>query len=133
MIPEQFHPPPGELSPGTIQHERPEILEAIAAITQFIGAANLVIAMIAINFITFALFGIDKSRAEAGSWRISENTLLKWALIGGTFGAYAGRALFRHKTRKASFSGALHSIAVLQLLVMAGLGGWWLWTRSLSG
>ncbi|MDE2437407.1 MAG: DUF1294 domain-containing protein [Sphingomonadales bacterium] len=103
----------------------------LAHAVAFIGPANLVTALITINFITFALFGIDKARAEAGSWRIAEKTLLNWALIGGTFGAYAGRALFRHKTRKASFSNGLHSIATLQILVMMGLGGWWLWVEGL--
>ena len=58
----------------------------------------------------------DKAKAEAGAWRISEGTLLNLAFFGGTAGAYAGRALFRHKTRKQPFSGQLHTIAVFQLI-----------------
>lgn len=52
--------------------------------------------------------------------------MLRLALIGGTAGAYAGRALFRHKTKKQPFSGQLHAIAVLQ--IVGGLAlGLWLW------
>ena len=52
---------------------------------------------------------------------MAESTLLLLALIGGTLGAYAGRAAFRHKTRKQPFYAQLHTIAALQ---MAGLTAW---------
>ena len=81
--------------------------------------ANIASYLIVVNTIAFCAFGIDKSLAEAGRWRISEDGLLLWALLGGTPGAYAGRRIFRHKTRKQPFSGNLHAIAVLQV----GLGG----------
>ena len=86
--------------------------------------ANLVTVLIAVNFCAFAAFGIDKMLAEAGRRRIRESTLLMWAFLGGTPGAYAGRAAFRHKTRKQPFSGQLHAIAVLQLLALAVGAGW---------
>ena len=82
---------------------------------------NIALALIAVNFIAFAAFGIDKALAEQGMRRIAEATLLFWALVGGTPGAFAGRALFRHKTRKQPFSQTLWSIAVLQLF---GLTFW---------
>ena len=85
---------------------------------QFLSPANLVTALIAVNFIAFAAFGIDKMLAEAGWWRISEKALLFWAAIGGTPGAYAGRALFRHKTRKQPFSSNLHVILVEQVTLI---------------
>ncbi len=87
---------------------------------------NLATALIAINFIAFTAFGIDKANAERGHWRIAESTLLTLALLGGTPGAYAGRALFRHKTRKQPFGSQLFAIAVLQMLALGGLLGWWL-------
>ncbi|TCD06934.1 DUF1294 domain-containing protein [Erythrobacteraceae bacterium CFH 75059] len=71
--------------------------------------------LIALNFAAFAAFGIDKARAEAGAWRISESTLLTLALLGGTPGAYAGRYAFRHKTRKAPFVRALGGVAMFQV------------------
>ena len=80
--------------------------------------------VIAMNFVAFAAFGIDKAKAEAGARRISEATLLGWAFLGGTPGAYAGRAAFRHKTRKQPFSNELHGILVLQLAAIAFAVTW---------
>jgi uncharacterized membrane protein YsdA (DUF1294 family) len=96
-----------------------ELLEAI-------GPANIAGILLVQNVIAFASFGIDKAKARAGSWRVQESTLLLWALLGGTPGAYAGRAAFRHKTRKQPFCRQLHTIAVLQGAVVAGLGWSWL-------
>ncbi len=79
-----------------------------------------------VNLITFLLFGLDKRRAGAGAGRVSEGTLLTWAFLGGSIGAYAGRALFRHKTRKQPFSSHLHQIAMLQVFATALAGGWFL-------
>jgi uncharacterized membrane protein YsdA (DUF1294 family) len=45
---------------------------------------------------------------------------------GGTIGAYVGRALFRHKTRKQPFSSHLHQTAILQGFAVALVGGWML-------
>ena len=76
------------------------------------------------NFLTFAAFGIDKLKAEGRHRRVRESTLLWLALLGGSPGAYAGRTMFRHKTRKQPFSSRLHTIAALQVVVL-GLGlGW---------
>ncbi len=58
---------------------------------------------LALGAVTFALWGIDKFRAQTQRWRISERTLLGLALAGGAFGALAGMLLFHHKTRKAYF------------------------------
>lgn len=90
----------------------------------FLTPANIATAIIAMNFLAFAAFGIDKARAETGAWRISEDSLLLLAFFGGTVGAYAGRALFRHKTRKQPFSGQLHAIAALQACAAGALIGY---------
>ena len=79
---------------------------------------------IAINFVAFAAFGIDKLLAEASARRISEARLLGLALIGGSPGAYAGRHLFRHKTRKQPFSNELHRITALQIVALAAFAAW---------
>jgi uncharacterized membrane protein YsdA (DUF1294 family) len=80
---------------------------------------------ILLNTWTFMLFGFDKLRAEASSWRIAESTLLGFALIGGSGGALLGRRFFRHKTRKEPFSGYLYAIVVLQA-ICAVVGAVWL-------
>jgi uncharacterized membrane protein YsdA (DUF1294 family) len=79
-----------------------------------------------VNLWTFILFGLDKIRAEAGTWRVSEGTLLTWAFLGGIIGAYAGRAAFRHKTRKQPFSSHLHQTAILHVFAATLAGGWML-------
>lgn len=84
--------------------------------------------LIAVNFAAFAAFGLDKARAEAGAWRISEGTLIGLAWLGGTLGAYAGRRAFRHKTRKVSFTRRLGEVVgtqgVLVTLAVLGAAGW---------
>lgn len=86
--------------------------------------ANLLTALIALNFITFAAFALDKHRAEHNQRRIREATLLRLALFGGTPGAYAGRAAFRHKTRKQPFNRQLATIAGLHMAGIA-FAAWW--------
>ena len=73
-----------------------------------------IIWIIAINLIAFAAFGIDKRRARNGERRISERALLTLAALGGTIGAWLGRRVFRHKTRKEDFSKMLFIIAAAQ-------------------
>lgn len=90
-----------------------------AALSAFLTPANIAAAIIAMNFLAFAAFGIDKMLAEQQSRRISEASLLQLAFFGGTVGAYAGRALFRHKTRKQPFTIHLHLIAGAQLCAAA--------------
>ncbi|MFC3174870.1 DUF1294 domain-containing protein [Novosphingobium bradum] len=89
-------------------------------------ASLVALALLALNLITLALFGLDKALARASRRRIPEARLLGLALLGGTPGAYAGRALFRHKTRKQPFSRQLGGIAAMQVLVAGAALGWWL-------
>ena len=92
---------------------------------KFFTPDNFVTALVFLNFMAFSGFGIDKMLAESGKRRIAENTLLFWAIIGGTPGAYLGRVLFRHKTRKQLFSNRLHFIAMLQAVLVTFLFTWY--------
>lgn len=83
---------------------------------------TLLLALVAINLWTFMLFGWDKLQAEEGGWRVSESKLLALALLGGIGGAYAGRAFFRHKTRKKSFGDSLQYIGFFQLVALTFCG-----------
>jgi uncharacterized membrane protein YsdA (DUF1294 family) len=77
--------------------------------------------LISITAITFLTYGYDKQVANAGSaWmRVPELNLLALALTGGTLGALAGMALFRHKTIKAEFRARFWLIAGAQGVVLA--------------
>lgn len=76
------------------------------------------------NLIAFAAFGIDKRLAESGERRISEATLLQLSLFGGSIGAYTGRHVFRHKTRKEPFSSQLFHTVVIQVMAVGAAVGW---------
>ncbi len=62
----------------------------------------LLAALIVVNVVSLAFFGVDKLRSIRGGWRISESRLLLLALV-GPFGACTGMLVFRHKTRKIKF------------------------------
>ena len=99
------------------------MLELVAPL---LSPANVATGLIAMNFLAFAAFGLDKHKAEIGAWRVRGSTLLWLAFLGGTAGAYAGRAAFRHKTRKQPFGRNLFTIAVLQIASAGLLLGWML-------
>ena len=77
----------------------------------------LICYLIIINLAAFFLYGVDKSRAKRGQWRISEKMLLGIAVIGGSIGAILGMFSFRHKTKHWYFRFGLPAILVLQALL----------------
>lgn len=77
--------------------------------------------LMAINIITFLLYGDDKSRARRRAWRIPEKTLLVAAIIGGSVGALTGMHFFHHKTRKPAFYIGVPLIMVIQISLAAFL------------
>jgi len=70
-----------------------------------------------INFVTFALFAIDKFAAIEHRSRIRIITLLGFAFIGGSLGGLLAMYLFRHKTRKDYFTVGIPLIIVMQIVV----------------
>ena len=81
----------------------------------------LCICVAVVNAVAFAAYGIDKWKARHGAWRIPESVLLTLAALGGALGACMGMFCFRHKTQHAKFL-----ILNPLLLVVEGLGAWWL-------
>ena len=71
--------------------------------------------LLVINILTFVVFGIDKWKAKQGSWRISEATLLMFAVIGGTIGALLSMQVWRHKTMHLKFKYGLPLILLAQI------------------
>ena len=87
--------------------------------------------LIAINVVTFLVYGIDKWRstsgrllptgrkkAKQGSWRISEATLLILAIIGGSIGALLGMKIWHHKTMHKKFKYGLPLILLGQIALI---------------
>jgi uncharacterized membrane protein YsdA (DUF1294 family) len=81
----------------------------------------VLVLLVALNVVSFALFGIDKRRARHGTWRISESTLLLSGLISGTIGAWAGIYTFRHKSSKPSFLSKLVLASAIDVVVVVAL------------
>ena len=71
--------------------------------------------LLAVNIVTFLLYGIDKYKAKKGKWRISEATLLLMAVIGGSIGAWAGMRLWHHKTMHKNFKYGIPVIIIFQV------------------
>ena len=74
--------------------------------------------VLVVSIIAFILYGVDKSRAKNGKWRISEDVLLGIAVIGGSIGAILGMLVFRHKTKHWYFRYGLWIILALQIILV---------------
>lgn len=79
--------------------------------------------LIAINLVTFAVYGADKRRARRGAWRVPEKTLFLLPLLGGSVGALLGMRVFHHKTKHWYFVWGIPLI----LLAQAALAVWLLY------
>jgi uncharacterized membrane protein YsdA (DUF1294 family) len=70
------------------------------------------------SVVCFLAYGLDKRRASAERFRISEATLHWLAFLGGWPGGYIGQQTFRHKTQKVSFLLVFWLIVSLHLPLM---------------
>lgn len=84
----------------------------------FIGNRILWIYLAAINFISFAVYAIDKVNAAAGKRRIRIITLLGLACLGGSVGALLAMYLLRHKTKKNYFTSGILLIMLTHLVLL---------------
>ena len=74
--------------------------------------------LLAINVVTFVLFGLDKYNARKGNRRIREVTLMAMAALGGSVGAWMGMRLWHHKTKHRKFRYGIPLILLLQLALI---------------
>ena len=81
-------------------------------------AKVLIYYLMVINIVTFLVYGIDKIKAKQGSWRISEATLLIFAVIGGSIGALLGMKVWHHKTMHKKFKYGLPLILLVQIALI---------------
>ena len=77
--------------------------------------------LLAVNSLTFLLYGIDKYKAKKGRWRISEATLLTMAAIGGSIGAWAGMRTWHHKTMHKKLKYGIPVIIIMQIALVVYL------------
>ena len=69
--------------------------------------------LLAINAVTFIVYGIDKYKAKKAMWRISEATLLMLAVLGGSM------RVWRHKTMHKKFKYGVPVILLIQIALIA--------------
>ena len=84
-------------------------------------AGALAVWLIAINLVTFAVYGADKRRARRGAWRVPEKTLFLLPLLGGSVGALLGMRVFRDKTKHWYFVWGVPAILLAQLALAVWL------------
>ena len=80
------------------------------------------------NIITLSLYGLDKSKAKKGKWRISEFALIICAFLMGAAGAALGMWMFRHKTKHIKFKALVPLAMILNIGVLV-----FLWYVGISG
>lgn len=73
------------------------------------------------SLVTFIVYAVDKSAAQAGAWRVSERTLHLLALVGGWPGALVAHQVLRHKSAKAAFLAVFWVTVVLNAVGFAWL------------
>jgi len=122
-----------------LPHEKPAANFALSTLVAFLSLAAISVFSImqisnywiplgylGFSLLTFIVYWIDKSAAQNGGWRTSENTLHMLALIGGWPGAMVAQQKLRHKTQKQPFR------SIFWLTVVANLAGlYWLSTQTL--
>lgn len=69
--------------------------------------------LLAINALTFLVYGYDKWCARSGRRRVAERHLLALAFLCGWVGAWMAMSTFRHKTRKTGFRWRLLLVTLL--------------------
>ena len=87
----------------------------------------IITALLLVNIVAFASYGIDKRKAQKDRWRIPESTLLLLAFFGGGVGALLGMRVFHHKTKHWKFR-----ILVPLFLVMQVALAVWLFYRGMT-
>ena len=79
----------------------------------------ILVVIAAMNIFTFALYGVDKSKAQKKAHRISEATLITCAFLMGGIGALLGMSIFRHKTNKPKFKILVPIAVIINLVIIA--------------
>ena len=74
--------------------------------------------LILINAAALLFMLTDKLRAKQNRWHIPEATLMGIAAAGGSFGAFVGMKLFRHKTRHPKFAFGIPALLAVHVILL---------------
>ena len=74
--------------------------------------------LIIMSIILCIFMYVDKSRAIAHEWRISEKSLFTLAFLGGACGGVLGMYLFKHKTKHNAFAFGFPLLAAIQIFII---------------
>ena len=85
----------------------------------------LLLYLLLINLLGFVLYGVDKAKSKGKGRRISEQTLLWVARLGGGLGCWFGMMLFWHKTKHTRFMILVPLWTVLWVIAVVLLGRYW--------
>lgn len=82
--------------------------------------------LLAINLVTFFVFGVDKLKAKwkeknETTRRVPEKTLFLLAGVGGSIGALLGMKVWHHKTLHKTFRFGIPAILIVQIVLVLGL------------
>lgn len=78
----------------------------------------LILYLLIINLLAFLFYRSDKKKSIKGHFRIKENTLLTFPLIGGGVGSLLAMKIYRHKTQKRKFTWGVPGLTLISILII---------------
>jgi len=84
----------------------------------FLPFGSLISFLLAINIVTFLLYGYDKFSAKNGWTRVPEWNLHALSILGGTLAGFGAQQFFRHKTHDASFRPVYITTVIIQIILL---------------
>ena len=85
---------------------------------EIFSSSYFIVYLIALNVVTFLVYGLDKLKAKRRKWRIREASLLLLAVLGGSIGAWLGMKVWDHKTQHKKFKYGVPLILLLQIVLL---------------
>ncbi len=91
------------------------VLKELPALREITAA--IILYFVIINIVTFAIFGMDKKRAQNRGERVSEKTLFRLCAAGGALGGLLAMRTFRHKTKHNKFRWGVPILFFVELII----------------
>jgi uncharacterized membrane protein YsdA (DUF1294 family) len=86
---------------------------------QYVHALQVLgVYVVLINVYGLLMMYVDKKKSRRGRGRISERQLFVVTALGGSLGTVVGMRLFKHKTRKTSFSLLFPLIFIVEIVAV---------------